>query len=148
MLFMGGKSWLLGTVVVAGCLASLGEGANADPPRGRVPNRGWVGPRNGVVPGNVGRGFVPNNQFRYRYGYGYGYNPYWGGYTYNQWGPYYGVPYYGVPYYGYPSYGYPQSVPGVGVGVGGWPVGPSFGGGGFPSGPSFGGGGGSYRGGR
>jgi hypothetical protein len=137
MLARFGKSWMLGALLVVGCFAWLGETATADPPRGRIQNRGMIVPRNGFVPGNVGRGFVPNNQFRYRYGYGYTYNPYWGAYPGNPW-----VPYYGVPYYGY----YPR--PGSGIGVGGWPRGPSFGGGGFPSGPSYGGGAGNFRGGR
>ena len=142
MLARDRKSWMLGALLVVGCSAWLGETATADPPRGRIQNRGAIVTRNGFVPGNAGRGFVPNNQFRYRYGYGYGYgyNPYWGGvYPSNPW-----MPYYGAPYYRY----YPRSGVGIGIGVGGWPRGPSYGGGAFPSGPSFGGGAGSFRGGR
>jgi hypothetical protein len=136
-----GKSWLIAALLVVIGFACLCDTAMADPPRGRFQNRGTIVPRSGYIPGNVGRGFVPNNQFRYRYGYGYGYgyNPYWGVGPMNPW-----VPYYGVPNYGY----YPRPIPGPGIGVGGWPRGPSFGGGGIPSGPSFGGGAGSFRGGR
>lgn len=133
------RSWALGLVFGSAMLAGLAETAIADPPRGRIQNRGAIVPRSTFQGGNVPRGALANNSFRYRYGYGYGFNPYWGVYPNNPWGPYYGIPAYGY---------YPRSVPGIGIGVGGWPRGPSFGGGGFPSGPSYGGGGGSFRGGR
>ncbi|MCU0709633.1 MAG: hypothetical protein MUF23_15190 [Pirellula sp.] len=129
------KVWLLGTIMAVGSFAAMCETADADGRRGRtvvnrgnVGNRGAIVTRNGFRYGGAYRPIVVPNAY-----YFYGYNPYWGGFypSYNYF-PYYG----GV---------YRRSVPGVGIGVGGWPNGPSFGGvGSFPSGPSFGGGG-SFR---
>jgi hypothetical protein len=129
LLSISWKGWALGALVGLGGFATMCETAEADGRRGRnVGNRGAIVNRNAFRNGVVFRPIVVPNAY-----YFYGYNPYWGGF---------------YPSYNYfPNYGgvYRRSVPGVGIGVGGWPNGPSFGGvGSFPSGPSFGGGG-SFR---
>jgi len=124
-------TWVLGVCVSVFGFIALADEASAQQNRGR----GGVNRGRGVpVPGN--RMVGPNYVYRWNA------MPYYGYYPNYYWvNPYYGGFY---PYYGGSYRGNGTINRGIGVGVGGWPVGPSYGGGAFPSGPSFGGGG-SFR---